>query len=79
MACGGAGEDGGGANPLFHPDAFSNFLCRHALSQIHAPNLSTIQPLSQPLPPPLTLPSLPTRPLPPLFSVVLAEGVKVKV
>lgn len=42
---GGGGCGGQGANPLFHPDEFSNFLCLHALSQIHAPNLSTIQPL----------------------------------
>lgn len=42
-----------GANPLFHPGEFSNFLCLHALSQIPAPNLSTIQPpwLCPPSPP----------------------------
>lgn len=57
---------GHGAHPSFHPDEFSNFLCFHALSQIHAPNLSTIQPL------------ILSPPLPPLCSVVLAKGVKLE-
>lgn len=54
---------GHGAHPSFHPDEFSNFLCLHALSQIHAPNLSTTQPLIL---------------SPPLCSVVLAKEVKLE-